>query len=91
MIESGAGEILLNNIDLDGTLTGTDLNLIKEAAQLFKVPLIVQGGIGSIHDINQAFHAGADAIAAGAFFVYRGAKRGILISYPSREEFLHGS
>ena len=90
MVDSGAGEILLNNVDLDGTLLGPDLDLIKEAAQLFPVPLVVQGGIGSIQDVSRAFRAGADAIAAGAFFVYRGSKRGILISYPPREEVVNG-
>jgi cyclase len=81
-IEAGAGEILLNAVDRDGTLSGMDLKLIGEASKKCSVPLIAAGGVGSLDDIKSAVNAGANAIAVGAFFVYHGPHRAVLISYP---------
>ena len=44
------------------------------------------GGVGNLKDIENAFRAGADAVAAGAFFVYHGPHRAVLISYPKLNE-----
>jgi len=85
-IEAGAGEILINAVDRDGTLSGMDLKLIGEASKESTVPLIAAGGVGSLNDIKLAVHAGANAIAVGAFFVYHGPHRAVLISYPKYKE-----
>jgi imidazole glycerol-phosphate synthase subunit HisF len=85
-VEAGAGEILLNAVDRDGTLSGMDLKLIGEASKKCPVPLIAAGGVGSLDDIKSAVHAGANAIAVGAFFVYHGPHRAVLISYPKYKE-----
>jgi cyclase len=83
---AGAGEILLNAVDRDGTLSGPDLELIGEASKIVDVPLIAVGGIGSLEDIAKATQAGASAVAAGAFFVLHGPHRAVLITYPRYEE-----
>lgn len=85
-IEAGAGEILLNAVDRDGTLSGMDLKLINEASKKCSVPLIAAGGVGSLNDIKSAVNAGANAIAVGAFFVYHGPHRAVLITYPKYKE-----
>lgn len=85
-VEAGTGEILLNAVDKDGTLSGPDLGLIRQASQNLKVPLIALGGISSLAEIKAAVNAGADAVAAGAFFVYHGPQRAVLITYPKYEE-----
>jgi cyclase len=85
-VEAGAGEILLNAVDRDGTLSGMDLKLIGEASKKCPVPLIAAGGVGSLDDIRSAVNAGANAIAVGAFFVYHGPHRAVLISYPKYKE-----
>lgn len=85
-IAAGAGEILLNAVDRDGTLKGPDLELISSANQALEVPLIALGGIGSLQDIKNAVQAGANAVAAGAFFVYSGPHRAVLITYPKYQE-----
>ena len=81
-INSGAGEIFLNSVDRDGTMGGMDIGIIEEAATKFSVPLIAAGGVGSLADIKAAKDAGASAVSAGAFFVFHGPHRAVLISYP---------
>lgn len=85
-VAAGAGEVLLNAVDKDGTLSGPDLELIREASAAVDVPLIAVGGISSLIDIKAAVRAGASAVAAGSFFVFHGPHRAVLITYPSSEE-----
>lgn len=84
-VEAGAGEILLNSVDRDGTLAGPDLELIRQTAPHFTVPLIAQGGVSSLDQIRDCVNAGASAVAAGAFFVFSGPHRAVLITYPKYE------
>jgi cyclase len=86
LVDAGAGEVLLNAVDKDGTLSGPDLALIREASAAVDVPLIAVGGISSLNDIKAAVQAGASAVAAGAFFVFHGPHRAVLITYPSPTE-----
>ncbi len=69
----GAGEILLQSIDRDGTMQGYDLALIREVSQAVSIPVVASGGAGSYQDMLAAFEAGADAVAAGALFQFRDA------------------
>ena len=82
-VSAGAGEILLNAVDKDGTMSGMDLPLIERAAPASSVPLIAAGGVGSLADIRAAVDVGASAISVGAFCVYHGPHRAVLITYPS--------
>lgn len=86
VVSLGAGEILLNSVDKDGTMTGMDLELIEKASNLVSVPIIACGGVGSLSDIKDGVKAGASAIAAGSFFVFHGPLRAVLISYPNYRE-----
>jgi cyclase len=86
LVKAGAGEVLLNAVDKDGTLQGPDLELIEQLSQAINVPLIAVGGVGSMGDIKAAVNAGASAVAAGAFFVYHGPHRAVLITYPKYAE-----
>jgi len=85
-VAAGAGEILLTAVDRDGTLSGMDLPLIRAAAPLCSVPLIASGGLSSLADIRSAVDAGASAVAGGAFFVFHGPHRAVLITYPRQAE-----
>lgn len=82
-VKNGAGEILFKSVDLDGTMAGPDLNLIKQCTQLVDVPVVVQGGVGSLSDIQDCLNVGAAGVAAGAFFVFKGPYRAVLINYPA--------
>ncbi len=67
-IERGAGELLVNSIDADGTKRGFDLELIAAVRQLSSVPIIASGGAGAAGDFAPAIFAGADAVLAASVF-----------------------
>ncbi|MDR3035845.1 MAG: imidazole glycerol phosphate synthase subunit HisF [Kitasatospora sp.] len=64
----GAGEILLNSMDADGTATGFDTELIRAVRAAVDVPLIASGGAGRAADFGPAVDAGADAVLAATVF-----------------------
>jgi cyclase len=66
--ELGAGEILLNSMDADGTKQGFDLELIAAVRQVVGVPLIASGGAGAPEHFPPAVEAGADAVLAASVF-----------------------
>ena len=66
--ELGAGEILLNSMDADGTTGGFDIQMIKEVRDVVSVPLIASGGAGRPEDFVAAAQAGADAVLAASVF-----------------------
>ncbi|MFC1749420.1 AglZ/HisF2 family acetamidino modification protein [Pseudomonadota bacterium] len=78
----GAGEIILNSVDLDGTGKGYDTQLIQSVSGAISVPLIACGGAGNINDFKHAVDAGASAVGAGRMFVFQGKHDAVLISYP---------
>jgi cyclase len=66
--ELGAGEILLNAMDADGTQSGFDLELIRLVRHAVSVPVIASGGAGRAADFPPAVDAGADAVLAATVF-----------------------
>ncbi|GAA1475841.1 imidazole glycerol phosphate synthase subunit HisF [Nocardioides aestuarii] len=66
--ELGAGEILLNAMDADGTTDGFDLELIEAVRREVRVPVIASGGAGRLEHFPPAVHAGADAVLAATVF-----------------------
>lgn len=64
----GAGEVLLNSMDADGTKAGYDLALIRLVRQAISVPIIASGGAGQLADFAPAVRAGADAVLAASVF-----------------------
>ncbi len=67
-IERGAGELLVNSIDADGTKQGYDLELVAAVRELSSVPVIASGGAGAVEDFGPAVTAGADAVLAASVF-----------------------
>ncbi len=66
--ELGAGEVLLNSMDADGTRAGFDLELIRAVRAAVSVPVIASGGAGQVADFAPAVAAGADAVLAASVF-----------------------
>jgi imidazole glycerol-phosphate synthase subunit HisF len=66
--ELGAGEILLNSMDADGTKAGFDLPLIRAVREVVEIPVIASGGAGARADFPPAVEAGADAVLAASVF-----------------------
>jgi len=73
MADCGAGEILLNSVERDGTMVGYDLDLIEAVTEAVDIPVIAAGGCGSYEHMNEALEVGADAVAAGALFTFKDA------------------
>ncbi len=83
----GAGEIVVNSIDRDGTMGGYDLELARRVHEAVTVPLSILGGAGSVEDIRRLVAAfGIVGACAGSLFVFKGSYRAVLISYLSRAE-----
>lgn len=83
----GAGEIIINSIDLDGTMKGYDLDLLNSVANNVNIPVIACGGAGKMAHLKQAFdECKVHALAAGSIFVFHGSRRAVLINYPSKDE-----
>lgn len=84
---AGAGEILIQDVDRDGTRQGYDINLFKSVSDLMDVPLIALGGAADADDLHRVItEGGASAAAAGSLFVFAGRKRAVLISMPELPE-----
>lgn len=86
LLAAGVGEIVLNCVHKDGTLSGPDLSILNKISDKITVPLVAIGGVSSLKDIKDTIDAGADAVAAGAFFVYHGKRNAVLITYPEYKE-----
>ena len=82
MEENGAGEIIIQSINKDGTMSGYDLDLIKEISTTVTIPVVALGGAGNLEHMIEAYTKGfASALAAGSLFVFQGPKKGVLINY----------
>lgn len=84
-VELGAGEIFINDVTRDGTMTGFDRELIRSISNSLEVPVIACGGCSSYRNLKDAIEAGAAGAAAGSIFVFNGPKKAVLISYPDRK------
>jgi cyclase len=83
----GVGEILINNVDLDGTQKGYDVNLLKTIVNNVDIPVIACGGAGKLEDFKIVKkEANVSGVAAGSFFVFQGKHNAVLITYPKYEE-----
>jgi cyclase len=83
----GCGEIIVNSVDQDGTMTGYDLDLAVGVRSAVQVPITLLGGAGSLSDMEALIRRlGVVGAAAGSLFVFKGRFRAVLITYPSRAE-----
>jgi cyclase len=86
MENAGAGELLLNSIEKDGTFGGYDISLIELISSAVNIPVVAIGGAASVNDFALAVQHGASAVSAGSMFVFQRPHRAVLISYPSQKE-----
>jgi imidazole glycerol-phosphate synthase subunit HisF len=88
MEEMGAGELLVNSIERDGTMTGYDIELLSKITSKVRIPVIAIGGAGKVDHFFEAIHkANVSAVAAGSMFIFQGKHRAVLINYPDRSLF----
>ena len=69
-VSEGAGEVRIMAVDREGTRTGLDLALLTDASALVDVPIIIEGGAGSLDQVAAAMRGGADAVALGTMLVF---------------------
>lgn len=87
MEKLGAGELLLNSVDRDGTMSGYDIELIREIVSNVNIPVIACGGAGELAHFQEVKNkTNVAAIAAGSMFVFHGRHKAVLLSYPGQEE-----
>lgn len=80
---AGAGEVLINSIDRDGTMEGYDLELAQTARSALGIPITILGGAGSLVHLRELIsRCGVLGVAAGSLFVFKGPYRAVLINYP---------
>ena len=87
--EIKVGEILVTSVDNEGTWKGYDFKLIKKINQHVSIPVIANGGAGSIEDIkNVLYESDVNAAALGSMAVYQKKGMGVLIGFPKREKVI---
>ena len=87
MERNGAGELIVQSIERDGTMEGYDLELIRSISTAVDIPVVALGGVGCKEDLVKGYRDGrANALAAGSLFVYQDKSRGVLINYPEKKE-----
>ncbi len=83
----GAGEIVINSIDQDGTMKGFDMSLIDKARESSSLPMTVLGGAGNLEDVKKVIDKHKIiGVAAGSLFVFKGKYKAVLINYPNKSE-----
>lgn len=83
----GAGEIVLNFIEHDGTMKGYPIDFIKSIRSYVHVPFTILGGAGSLDDLGELVAAcGIVGVSAGSLFVFKGKYRAVLINYPTQQQ-----
>jgi imidazole glycerol-phosphate synthase subunit HisF len=83
----GAGEILLTNVDKEGTWEGADLSLTRSVADAVGIPIIAHGGVGSLLDIRNAVkEGGASAVGVGSLVVFQKKGMGVLVNFPDEDQ-----
>jgi len=87
MEKNGAGELIIQSVERDGTMEGFDIELIRSISTSVSIPVVALGGAGKKEDLVEAYRDGhANGLAAGSLFVYQDKRRGVLINYPDKTE-----
>ena len=81
----GAGELLLTPINFDGMRNGYDLKMYENLCKNIEIPLILNGGLGCIEHIKEAYNRNFSAFAGSSMFVFHGIHQAVLITYPERK------
>jgi cyclase len=84
---AGAGEILLTSIDREGTWEGFDVEIVRKISSNVSIPVIANGGAGSVKNIGEVVKiGGASAVALGSMLVYQKKGMGVLVNFPDKNK-----
>jgi cyclase len=82
--DAGAGEVVINAVDRDGTMQGYDVDLAAQVKAVLSVPTTFLGGAGTLEHLSDLVSKlGVVGAAAGSLFVFKGKYRAVLINYPT--------
>ncbi len=85
----GVGELVIQSVDRDGTMSGYDIALIKQISESVSIPVVALGGAGSLEDLRTLNNeTNVNGFAAGSLFIYQGNNKGVLINYPDKSELM---
>lgn len=87
MESMGAGELLVQSIERDGTMSGYDMELIRSISEEVTIPVTALGGAGHLDHLKALYKTTViNGLAAGSLFVYHGERRAVLVNYPGQDE-----
>ena len=87
LIGDGVGEIFINTVYKDGTMSGYDVEYLKKISSAVDVPLIACGGASTLEDFKSVVdETEVSALGAGSMFVFHGKHKAVLIKYPDRNQ-----
>ncbi len=87
MEEKGVGELIVQSITQDGTMSGYNIKLLQRITEQVSIPVTALGGAGNLFHLKEAYlSANVTGLAAGSLFVFHGQHKGVLINYPNHEE-----
>jgi cyclase len=84
--QNGAGEIIIQDVDKEGTFSGYNLKLFNNLKNKVQIPVIALGGASSVSDLKKGLETGVSAVAAGSMFVFYGPYKAVLITYVNKAE-----
>ena len=86
MEDLGVGELIVTNIEREGTGRGYDVAMLSELSRSLSIPIVASGGAGKASDFIEARDIGnVQAVSAGSMFIFYGPHRAVLINYPTYE------
>ena len=88
MEDAGVGEIIMQSVSRDGTMSGYDLDFLKNVSKKVKIPIVGLGGASKKEDLENLYkQSGLNGLGAGSLFIYKGMMKGVLINYPSPKSY----
>ncbi len=84
---NGAGELIIQSVDRDGTYHGLDQHVLSEISNELSIPITGMGGLSSLNEITSVHKTlKLNGYGAGSLFVFQSKNQGVLVNYPSQEE-----
>ncbi len=83
--DCGVGEIVIQDINRDGTKAGLNLDVLTNVLESTRLPVIIAGGAKDYNDLLAALKLGAAGVAAGSLFVFTGSHNAVLINFPDEK------
>lgn len=89
MEKMGAGELIIQSVDADGTMKGYHPSVYKEISSQTNIPITALGGSSNLEEMYNLYNeTGVTGLAASSIFIYQGIEKGVLINYPKNQDVI---